>query len=51
MPHAIHNGLAKEWLAARRSGANGFWQKVLPEGHVRQPVIAGKAANKTAKQK
>jgi hypothetical protein len=35
MPQAKHNCRVKELLAARRAAANGFWQKILPDGHVR----------------
>jgi len=38
MPQAKHNCRVKEWWAARRTGANGFWQKSLPDSHVRQLV-------------
>jgi hypothetical protein len=51
MPHAIHNRRLKELWTARGEAANGFWQKVLPEGHVRQLVFEGKAENKTVKAK
>jgi hypothetical protein len=49
MPHATDNCRVKELLTARSEAANGFWQKILPEGHVRQLVFEGKAENKTVK--
>ena len=35
MPHAKHNRRVKELLVTRRAAANGVWQKIVPERHVR----------------
>ena len=35
MPQVKHNCRVKKLFEARRAAANGFWQKVLPDGQVR----------------
>jgi hypothetical protein len=46
MPHATDNCRVKELWTARSEAANGFWQKILPEGHVRQLVFGEKLKTK-----